>query len=102
LTYGNTPNVFRHTDSLLYIYSYPASVFELQPELITAFFAETFSTATFNSLTTGGILGGQWNGEAYSSFSSHMTYTLNADGKVTAEIFDTFFNNIAGKRYYYK
>jgi len=99
-TYSATPNIFRYTDSLIYIYTYPQMALWAQSMVVAAFFAETFSVSTFNSVTTGGITNGAWNQD---SISSKMTYTLNADGKVTEEAFDNeIFEDLAGKRYYYQ
>jgi len=75
-TYDTTANIFRQTDPLLYIYSYPFTPFATQPMVIAAFFAETFSGSTFNSVTTSGITSGAWN---ENSINSKMTYHLNAN-----------------------
>lgn len=100
-TYGTTPNVFRQTDSLLYIYSYPQTAFYAQPMVIAAFFAETFSAATFNSVTATGILNEAWGSDA--AISSNMNYSLNEDGKITEESFNSYlFEGLAGIKYYYQ
>lgn len=99
-TYGTAANIFRQTDPLLYIYSYPLTVFGTQPMVIAAFFAETFSLSTFNSITTSGITTGAW---FQNSISSKMNYQLNAHGKVTEEIFsNNIFQGLAGKKYLYE
>lgn len=99
-TYGITSNIFRQTDSLLYIYTYPESVFFAQPMVIAAFFAEAFSAATFNSVTTTGILCLGWNSLI---ISSNMNYSLNGDGKIAQESFNNnIFEGLAGKKYYYQ
>ena len=100
-TYGATPNIFRQTDSLLYIYKYPVTAFYAQPMVIAAFFAETFSAATFNSVTATGILNEAWGSGA--AISSNMNYSLNADGKIAEESFNnSIFEGLAGIKYYYK
>lgn len=99
-TYSLTANVFRQTDPLLYIYSYPYSVFHAQPMVIASFFAETFSLSTFNSITISGIISGAW---PQNSLSSKMDFHLNSNGKVTAEIFsNNIFESLAGKKYLYE
>lgn len=67
-TYGATPNIFRQTDSLLYIYKYPLTGPYAQPMVIAAYFAETFSASTFNSVTAKGIL----NRGSSAAISSNM------------------------------
>jgi hypothetical protein len=99
-TYGTTANIFRQTDPLLYIYSYPYTAFSAQPMVIAAFFAETFSKSTFTSITTSGITSSGWN---QNSISSKMTYHLNSNGKVTSETFsNSIFEFLVGKRYVYE
>jgi hypothetical protein len=99
-TYDPTPNIFRQTDPLLYIYSYPFTAFASQPMVIATFFAETFSRSTFNSVTTSGITSGAWQ---QNSLSSKMTFHLNSNGKVTAETFsNSIFEDLAGKKYLYE
>lgn len=99
-TYDTTANIFRKTDPLLYIYSYPFTAFASQPMVIAAFFAETFSRSTFNSVTTSGITSGGWQ---QTSLSSKMTFHLNSNGKVIAETFsNSIFEDLAGKKYLYK
>lgn len=99
-TYETKPNIFRHSDSLLYIFSYPHSVFHAQPMVIAAFFAETFSASTFNCVTTSGITSNGW---IESSLKSKMIYHLNSHGKVTAETFSSnVFEGGAGKEYLYE
>jgi hypothetical protein len=99
VAYSHSANIFRHTDSLLYIYAYPGTVFQAQPMLIAAFFAETFSASTFNGISLSGLIT-----EAYQNdTSSKMTYTLNQDGKLIAETFDDFiFAFVVGKKFVYK
>ena len=99
-TYGTAANVFRQTDPLLYIYSYPSSVFHAQPMVIAAFFAETFSRSTFESITTSGITSSGWQPNP---ITSKMEYHLNSNGKVTAETFSNpVFEFLAGKKYIYE
>ncbi len=98
-TYDNKPNVFRNTDSLLYIYTYPMTALRAQSMVVAAFFAETFSASKFNNISTDGITNGAWN---QNLFGSKMTYTKNAAGKITEEIFtDEVFEGLAGKKFYY-
>ncbi|MGN6196912.1 MAG: hypothetical protein ACTHOB_18370 [Ginsengibacter sp.] len=100
-TYDSTANIFRQTDPLLYIYSYPPhTAFVAQPMVIAAFFAETFSASTFNGVTTSGITTGGWGQNA---ISSKMTYQFNSNGKITSETFSNdIFEGLAGKRYVYQ
>lgn len=99
-TYSATPNIFRNTDSLLYIYTYPQTALRAQSMVVAVFFAETFSASTFNTVTTSGITNGAWNQD---SISSKMIYTLNANGKIIEEAFDNkIFEGLAGKRYFYQ
>lgn len=99
-TYDTTANIFRQTDPLLYIYSYPFTPFAAQPMVIAAFFAEAFSASTFNNITTSGITTSGWQ---QNSISSKMTYQLNTNGKVTAETFSNYiFEGLAGKKYLYE
>ncbi len=101
-TYTTTPNVFRQTDSLLYIYSYPQTPFDQSP-VIAAFFAETFSASTFDSLCTYGPI--NYTGVITDTISGKMTYSLNADGKITEESFGNNYANfceLAAKKYYYQ
>jgi hypothetical protein len=99
-TYDTKANIFRQTDPLLYIYSYPFTPFGTQPMVIASFFAETFSASTFNSVTTSGITNVAWN---QNSISSKMTYHVNANGKVTAETFsNAIFEGLTGKKYLYQ
>lgn len=99
-TYGRAANIFRQSDPLLYIYSYPLTALGVQPMVIAAFFAETFSSSTFNSITTSGITTDGW---FQNSMSSKMNYQLNSHGKVTAEIFSNDnFQGLAGKKYLYE
>lgn len=98
-SYIGVPNIFRHTDSLLYIYSYPQTVFYAQPMVIPAFFAETFSVSTFNSISISSIPGNLWGQDPV---ISKMTYVLNEDEKITEENFSNeIFEDLAGKKYYY-
>jgi|GEM_PF-2323237 len=98
-TYSATPNIFRHTDSLLYIYTYPQIPSWGQPQDIAVFFAETFSASTFNSVTTSDVNNGIGD---LISISSKMVYSLNANGRIIQEAFDSGFEGIVGKRYYYQ
>lgn len=99
-TYGTAPNIFRQSDPLLYIYSYPLTAFVAQPMVIAAFFGETFSLSTFNSITTSGITSSAW---LQNAIRSKMNYQTNSYGKVTAEIFSNdIFQGLAGKKYLYE
>jgi hypothetical protein len=98
-TYSNTPNVFRYTNSLLYIYTDPISVFHAQPPFVASFFAETFSASTFNSMTISNA-GFAWAG--YTGTYT-MNFTLNAEGRITEESFLTGSQaSFADKKYYYQ
>lgn len=93
-TYSNTPNIFRHTNPLLYIYTYPQTIFNAQPNVVSSFFAETFSASTFTSITINTV-GYTWSG--YEG-TYNMNFILNADGKITDEI----INGAVFKKYYYQ
>jgi hypothetical protein len=95
-TYGDARNIFRGSDSLFYVYAYPATVAGEQDVIIAAFFAETFSANTFTGMTA-------INSYEFGSFSSNMTYTVNQDGKITSENFTPAQNGeLAAKNFYYK
>jgi hypothetical protein len=99
-SYVATPNIFRDADPLLYIYEYPQTALWAQSMVVAVFFSETFSASTFNIVTTSGITNGAWNQD---SIRSKMTYSLNANGKITKEAFDNeIFEGLAGKRYSYQ
>ncbi|MGN6531983.1 MAG: hypothetical protein ACTHK0_09545 [Ginsengibacter sp.] len=107
-TYDSTPNIFRQTDPLLYIYSYPASAFS-QTMVMATFFAETFSGSTFNSVATSGITSNPWSQSPVTYtmtpnlITSTMTYSLNSHGKVTEEAFSNhIFEVLVGKKYVYE
>jgi hypothetical protein len=98
-TYSATPNIFRQADPLLYIYAYPQTALFAQSMVVATFFAETFSASTFSSITTSGATNSAWGQD---SMTGNMTYTVNANGKVTGEVFDNeIFKALAGKKYYY-
>jgi hypothetical protein len=98
--YGNTPNIFRHTDSLLYVYAYPITALFAQPMVVASFFAETFSASTFDSVS---VYSEDFDPQGPATYSSKMTYSLNAAGKVTEEVFsESFFEGLAGKKFGYQ
>ena len=98
-TYNNTANVFRKTDPLLYIYSYPFSALAAQPMVIAAFFAETFSANTLDSIS---LYSANFDSGNPGSYSTGVTCMTNADGKISAEVFsESVFEGLAGKIYVY-
>jgi hypothetical protein len=94
-TYDSTENVFRQTDSLLYIYNYPNTVISGATMVIASFFAETFSKSTFNSMATWELTNGL---SPYNSYK--ITHRVNSKGKITSE---TFINDlfVSIKKYTY-
>lgn len=99
-TYSSENNIFRKTDSLLFIYSYIQPVLSQQAMVAATFFAETFSASTFSSIQVSGITSDYVfpNNE-----KSTMTPSVNKYGKIVAERFsDPVFEGLAGKRYIYE
>jgi hypothetical protein len=98
-TYSSENNIFRKTDSLLYIYSYIQPVLENQAMVSATFFAETFSASTFNSIHVSGITSNAFPNNQ----TSTMIPSVNKNGKIVAETFsDPAFESLAGKRYTYQ
>ena len=98
-TYNNTANVFRKTDPLLYIYTYPSSALGAQPMVVAAFFAETFSANTVDSIN---LYSTNFDSGRPGAYSTGVTCMTNADGKISAEVFSEFvFEWLAGKAYVY-
>ena len=99
-TYSNENNIFQKTDSLLYIYSYPVTAMDRQAMVSAAFFAETFSANTFNSIHVSGITSDY---VFPNNQTTTMTTSVNANGKIVAETFsDRMFEGLAGKKYTYQ
>ena len=98
--YGNEDNIFRKTDSLLYIYSYIVPALEQQAMVTAAYFAETFSASTFSGIQVSGITSDYVFRD---NQISTMTPSLNKNGKIVREFFsDPVFDGLAGKRYTYQ
>ena len=95
-TYDTTANVFRQTDPLLYIYNYPNTAIGFPIMVTAAFFAETFSNSTFNSMITSEI---QTGGFPYNSYK--INCDVNSKGKITSETFNNV-NFVSIKKYVYK
>lgn len=98
LGYSNNPNVFRSTDSLIYIYTYPYTTLSNQPPEMACYFAETFSGSTWNSIQLSGPL----NGAYYPDTTSTVSCTLNGSGKILSEQFSNPFLSVGNKFYTYK
>ena len=99
-TYSNENNIFVKTDSLLYIYTYPVAALNNQAMVTASFFAETFSASTFNSIHISGITSDYVFKDHQTSI---MTPSVNSNGKIVAETFsDSFFEELAGKKYTYQ
>ena len=99
-TYSDENNVFLKTDSLLYIYSYPVTGMVAQAMVSASYFAEIFSSSTFNSIHVSGITSDY---DFPDNQTSTMTPSVNANGKITAETFsDPVFEALAGKKYTYQ
>lgn len=99
-TYNNTSNVFRKTDPLLYIYTYPSTALIAQPMVVAAFFAETFSANTMDSIS---LYSANFNSGNPGTYSTGVTCMTNADGKISAEVFsESVFEGLAGKAYVYR
>ena len=97
-TYGTTANVFRQTDSLLYIYNYPNTAILGQTIVAGFFFAETFSKSTFSSMKTYELVN---DGNPYNSYK--ISCELNSKGKITSETLDNdIVNNDIIKKYVYQ
>jgi hypothetical protein len=97
-SYGNASNIFRTSDSLLHVFSYPSSFGEL-PTDAGLYFAETFSESTFNKMTIDiDSNDPQFGYQVHETFN--MSYNLNNQGKITAENFDN--GPISRKRYFYQ
>jgi hypothetical protein len=94
ISYSGTPNLFRRTDSLMFIYAYPETICDVSQDWVQViFFAETFSATTFNGLSETGING----------FQSTVAYTLNDQGAIAREEFSApVVDFTAGKRFHYK
>lgn len=78
-TYTSTPNVFRNSDPLLFIYTNPLASFSYHSLLF--YFPKTFSASTFAT-------GSHPNYPAEKTFKLH--YSTNSDGKIIKEWYDGF------------
>jgi hypothetical protein len=98
-TYSSENNIFRKTDSLLYVYSYIQPAVDRQAMVTATYFAETFSASTFSGIKVSGITSDYVFPD---NQTSTMTPSLN-NGKIVKEFFsDPVFEGLAGKRYNYQ
>ncbi|MDQ3845639.1 MAG: hypothetical protein M3342_16760 [Bacteroidota bacterium] len=77
-TYNPTPNIFRHTDPLLYIYVNPGFAMYYFQNLLF-YFPKVFSAATFNTYSFP---------EGTRRRHGKLNYILNSKGKITKEWYD--------------
>jgi hypothetical protein len=78
-TYYSAPNIFRNTDSLLYIYINPAA--DLSYNNILFYFPKVFSEATFHTYSIQ---------HAVRPRQGKLNYTLNNKGKIAKEWYEDY------------
>lgn len=85
----STANIFKYTDSLLYVYTDPFAQQISTTYIPQNFFANTFSESTFHTIL--------YTGDPF-SYSDTISYTLNSDGKISS----LGYNGYLGSTYSYQ
>jgi hypothetical protein len=85
----STPNIFRYTDSLLYVYTDPFAQQISTTYIPQNFFANTFSASTFRTIS--------YTGNPF-NYAATISYILNYNGKISS----IGYNGYLGSTYSYK